>query len=129
MGISPEFGCIFGVYFIWIIHSRLTAVGVNLHSGGLEQEIRAGHSSVVHHAPADVGVHIADLVAAVYELQAELKVIAHADLQRGQDQVHVGLRELGLLPLTAVLLRLLHDGALLGAAWVPACKEDCGKSN
>lgn len=67
----------------------LTFVGANLYCWIPEQEFGAVDSSVVHHTTADVGVHNAALVAVVYELQAQLEVIANADLQGGQDQVHI----------------------------------------
>lgn len=94
----------------------LTFVGANRHCGIPEQELVAGDSGVIHHAPADVGVHGAALVAAVYELQAQLEVVAHADLQGRQDQVNISQRRVGLLSFTAVLLRFFQNGPLLFTA-------------
>lgn len=65
--------------FKWLL--ILTFIGANHHSVIPEQELRAGDSGVVHHVPTDICIHHAALVAAVYELQCQLKVIAYLDFQ------------------------------------------------
>lgn len=79
-------------------------------------------TGVVHHTPADVGVHSALLVASVYKLQAQLKVVSHSDFQFGQDQVYVSHRKVRLVSFAAKLLCLFQDGLLLSTTWIAQVK-------
>lgn len=102
-----------------------TGVGADLYCGIPEQELMFVDPSVIHHAPADVGVHSALLVASVYKLQAQLKVVAHPDLHCGQDQVNISHREFRLVSFAAILLCFFQDGLLLGAAWIARVNKVC----
>lgn len=93
-----------------------TSVGTDLHCGIPEQELMFVDTGVIHHAPTDVGVHSALLVASVYKLQAQLKVVAHADLHCGQDQVYISRRKFRLVSFAAILLCFFQDGLLLSTA-------------
>lgn len=95
------------------MNTSLTFVRANCHRGIPQQELRAGDSGVIHHAAADVGIHNAALVTAIYELHVQLEVVAHSDLQGWQDQIHVSLRKVGLLSFTAILLCFFQSGSLL----------------
>lgn len=100
-------------------NATLAFVGANSQRAIPEEELGAGHSSVVDHSPADVGIHHTALVAAVYQLQRQLKVITYSNLNGREDQIHISLRRVGLLSQTAVLLSFLQNGSLLHAA----CKK------
>lgn len=97
--------------------ASLAFIGANRHSGIPEQEFRAGHSGVVDHGPADVGIHHTTLVTVVYELQRQLKVVAYSNFHGWEDKVHISWRKVRRLSLTAVLLGFLQNGPLLHAAY------------